>query len=195
MHWFLILSFTLALSFGDLISRKCICTTALDGYKECYFDFQCNITDAHCRNCEGVPDEKSKKDSKDPVKILMYNNVNDDVSFYRDELVVGCSTPCKFYRATYGKPLSYFDGVIYSVIKWDLAFPPKPPGQIWIAHCGESILSYYGRHLRNENYMKNFELKALYKKDSNMHFNYLEFDYGTAHDYVHSAGLHHKNQR
>jgi len=121
--------------------------------------------------------------ARQPIQILLYNNVKDDISIYRNEMVQDCSVRCRFDT---WKRLAFdaYDAVLFSIIKFDAAFPSKPKGQIWIAHCGESIESYYARHWRNARYMAHFDLQTTYRvastidKIANIHFNYLEFIYG-----------------
>ena len=79
-----------------------------------------------------------------------FNNVNDDISIYRDEMVRRCSVSCEYHRKA-KIPLENYDALLFSIIKFDLQFPPKPKKQLWIAHCGGKFL---GRKVQFTNTFK-----------------------------------------
>ena len=60
--------------------------------------------------------------------------MNDDISIYRSEMVTQCSVKCKFEKAS--RSTDGYDGVLFSIIKYDGKLPNKNPGQQFIAHCG-----------------------------------------------------------
>jgi hypothetical protein len=117
-------------------TKNCICTGTTTDYQECYFEFECNNSSV-CKDCSGAPSSDvtlSSKTRNKPVKILLYNNVEDDISIYKTEMVKHCSVPCEYTK--WDGAHKQYDGIVFSVIKYDMGFPEKPPHQKWIAHCG-----------------------------------------------------------
>jgi hypothetical protein len=118
-----------------LTVKNCICTGTPTNYKECFFEYKCkNSSSPSCIDCSGSPRSDSIQSNVGEVKILLYNNINDDISIYRNEMVTQCSVKCRFDKSS--RNVGGYDGVIFSIIKFDSPLPSKAPGQQFIAHCG-----------------------------------------------------------
>ncbi|KAH3744457.1 Fucosyltransferase, N-terminal [Pelomyxa schiedti] len=153
-----------------LSTVPCTCTGYASKWEKCEFDLQCvHQNTSQCRASENTAQVK-KVDDRDGILVLRYNAHFDDIAFYRSELVEHCSVPCSFTDDK--SKLAEADGVLFSII-YTTSFPSrKYPGQVYIAHCQEPSSIYYGRKLTDRDFMSNFEIKATYRKRSDVWVSY-----------------------
>jgi len=113
-------------------------------------------------------------------------NPSDDVAFYRNEAVLYCSGSCHFEQVGPRRDWKQYDVLIFSLIyisaqRIERMAREKPAHQQWIAHCGESPHTYYGRHLRDHALLnRHFDLRSFAADpgdgERGLAWNYLQMD-------------------
>jgi hypothetical protein len=97
-----------------------------------------------------------------------------------------CSVSCHFEEVSARRDWRQYDALIFSLIyisaqRIERMARVKPPDQLWIAHCGESPHTYFGRHLRNHAWLdRHFDVRAFAADPGDGHrglaWNYLQMD-------------------
>jgi hypothetical protein len=147
--------------------RICICTGVHTNWERCLFKFNC--TEEDCVNCSGASSDLVAPPASPVLDVELFNGVNDDVGFvYNDAALLQCEQKCHFVARSQKKNV---DARIFSLIYLELAHLPreKRTDELWIAHGGESRASYYGRHMRNSDFMNRFDIHATTEATAHLH--------------------------
>jgi hypothetical protein len=147
-------------------------------------EFSCTGPHTQWRTCTFTIDNTNCSTSKHATAamrhlpqrtIQLFNGINDDVALiYRAEALARCSRRCRFTADR----RAHADAVLFALIYLEVShLPPRlRDGPLWIAHCAESPLNYFGRHLRSPGMMSRFDRHVTLADSAHVRFNYLAFD-------------------
>eukprot|EP00727_Mastigamoeba_balamuthi_P001742 m51a1_g11565 putative glycosyltransferase 10 family protein (844) ;mRNA; f:3792-9630 len=156
---------------------ECTCTGYRTHWAPCRLTYRAPNGTA-CAACAGTTAETTATGGpatrEGPVVVARWNPQFDDIGFYRQELARGCGVPAPCVYTDDRAALAAADALVFSII-YNAALPPpgqRPPGQLYVAHCMEPVTSYFGRHLSDAAYMRQFDVRVTYQSTSDVPVNY-----------------------
>eukprot|EP00727_Mastigamoeba_balamuthi_P005852 m51a1_g1887 hypothetical protein (863) ;mRNA; f:717036-720752 len=156
---------------------ECTCTGYRTHWAPCRLTYR-GPNGTACAACAGTTAETTATGGpatrEGPVVVARWNPQFDDIGFYRQELARGCGVPAPCVYTDDRAALATADALVFSII-YNAGLPPpgqRPPGQLYVAHCMEPVTSYFGRHLSDAAYMRQFDVRVTYQSTSDVPVNY-----------------------